>query len=129
ALPADADGGQPLTGTGRVTLLRTGGDAGFGAYTLLYTTRPVPGGGAEAIVAAARPEDTDPVWELHRPQRYGPQTSEKRPLMRWAAALETDRRKVREPGRLRPAPRPEPDPHRPQRPQHPRARSDFAEVP
>ncbi|MDH2394108.1 hypothetical protein QCN29_36330, partial [Streptomyces sp. HNM0663] len=95
ALPADADGGQPLTGTGRVTLLRTGGDAGFGAYTLLYTTRPVPGGGAEAIVAA-RPEDTDPVWELHRLQRYGPQASEKRPLMRWAAALETDRRKVRE---------------------------------
>lgn len=93
ALPADADGGQPLTGTGRVTLLRTGGGAGFGAYALLYTTRPVPGGGAEAIVAAARPEDTDPVWELYRPQRYGPQASEKRPLMCWAAALETDRRK------------------------------------
>ncbi|MEU0375346.1 hypothetical protein ABZ070_35450 [Streptomyces sp. NPDC006283] len=35
ALPADADGGQPLTGTGRVTLLGTGGGAGFGAYAFL----------------------------------------------------------------------------------------------
>lgn len=93
ALPVDADGGEPLTGTGRVTLLRTGGGASFGAYALLYTTRPVAGGGVEAIVVAARPEDTDPVWELHRPQRYGPQASEMRPLMRWAAALEAERRK------------------------------------
>ncbi|GGT54393.1 hypothetical protein GCM10010271_67830 [Streptomyces kurssanovii] len=49
ALPADTNGGQPLIGTGRVTLLRTGGGAGFGTYALLYTTRPVPGGGVEAI--------------------------------------------------------------------------------
>ncbi|MEU7039264.1 histone-like nucleoid-structuring protein Lsr2 [Streptomyces sp. NPDC046237] len=40
---------------GAVTLLRTGGGAGFGAYALLCTTRPGPGGGVEAIVAAARP--------------------------------------------------------------------------
>lgn len=88
ALPAGADGGQPLTGTGRVTLSRTGGGAGFGAYALLYTTRLVSGGGVEAIIAAARPEDTDPAWGLQHPRPYGPQASEKRPLMRWAAALD-----------------------------------------
>ncbi|WP_329583657.1 hypothetical protein [Streptomyces sp. NBC_01361] len=93
AFPARGDGGRPLTGTGRVTLLRTGGGAGFGAYALLYTTHPIPGGGVEAIVAATRPEDTNPAWGLHHPQRYGPQTSETRPLMRWAAALEADQRK------------------------------------
>jgi hypothetical protein len=72
ALPTDADGGQPLTGTGRVTLLRTGGGASFGAYALLYTTRLAPDGGVEAVLAATRPEDTDPVWGLNRPQRHEP---------------------------------------------------------
>ncbi|MEU4496940.1 hypothetical protein AB0F96_26730 [Streptomyces sp. NPDC023998] len=71
ALPAGAKGGQPLAGTGRVTLSRTGGGAGFGAYALLYTTRLVPGGGVEAVIAAARPEDTDPAWGLHTPDRTG----------------------------------------------------------
>ncbi|MET9427944.1 MULTISPECIES: hypothetical protein [unclassified Streptomyces] len=33
AFPANADGGQPLTGTGRLTLLRTAGGAAFGALT------------------------------------------------------------------------------------------------
>lgn len=42
----------------------------------------------EAIIAAARPEDTDPAWRLQHPWPYGPQASERRPLMRWAAALE-----------------------------------------
>ncbi|MBT2393385.1 hypothetical protein J7E87_29190 [Streptomyces sp. ISL-1] len=87
ALLADAEGGQPLAGTGRVTLSRTGG-GGFGAYALLYTTRLVPGGGVEAIIAAARPEDTDPAWGLQHPWPCGPQASETRPLMRWAAALD-----------------------------------------
>jgi hypothetical protein len=75
-----------IAGTGRVTLSRTGGGADYGAYALLYTTRPVDGG-VEAIVAAARPEDTDPAWNLAEAHRYGPQASETRPLMAWAAAL------------------------------------------
>ncbi|MGI5401367.1 hypothetical protein ACQEVG_18350 [Streptomyces sp. CA-135486] len=81
-------GGPVLGGAGRVTLSRTGGGAGFGTYALLYTTRLVPGGGVEAIIAASRPEDTDPAWALQHPRPYGPQASEKRPLMRWAAALD-----------------------------------------
>ncbi|MFD7445830.1 hypothetical protein [Streptomyces sp. NPDC059909] len=93
ALSVVPDGGQSLAGTGRVTLLRTGGGAAFGAYALLYTTRPTTDGGVEAIVAATRPEDTDPAWQLHRPQRHGPQAGESRPLTRWAAALEPDKRK------------------------------------
>lgn len=75
-----------IAGTGRVTLSRTGGGADFGAYALLYTTRPVDGG-VEAIIAATRPEDTDPAWNLVEPAPYGPQFSEPRPLMAWAAAL------------------------------------------
>jgi hypothetical protein len=93
ALPADAPAGELLAGTGRVTLLRTGGGAGFGAYALLYTTRSVPGGGVEAIIAATCPEDMDPRWGLNRPQRYGPLASEERSLMRWAAALDYEKRK------------------------------------
>ncbi|MBL1086815.1 hypothetical protein JK359_33460 [Streptomyces actinomycinicus] len=77
---------ERVTGTGRVTLSRTGGGADFGAYALLYTTRPVDGE-VEAIIAATRPEDTDPAWNLAEPHRYGPRTSETRPLMAWAAAL------------------------------------------
>ncbi|MFD7709495.1 hypothetical protein [Streptomyces sp. NPDC059786] len=77
---------DPIAGTGRVTLSRTGGGAGFGAYALLYTTRPVDGG-IEAIVAATRPEDTDPAWRLAEPRRYGPRDGETRSLMAWASAL------------------------------------------
>jgi hypothetical protein len=85
-LPLGCRCSELVTGTGRVTLTRTGGGAGFRAYALMYTTRPVDGG-VEAIVAATRPEDTDPAWELAEPHRYGPQGSETRPLMAWAAAL------------------------------------------
>lgn len=75
-----------IAGTGRVTLSRTGGGADFGAYALLYATRPVDVG-VEAIVAATRPEDTDPAFNLTEPAPYGPQFSETRPLLAWAAAL------------------------------------------
>ncbi|MFI6658085.1 hypothetical protein ACIBL8_21480 [Streptomyces sp. NPDC050523] len=75
-----------IAGTGRVTLSRTGGGADYGAYALLYTTRSV-GGGVEAIVAATRPEDIDPAFNLTEPAPYGQQFSETRPLMAWAAAL------------------------------------------
>ncbi|MFV0131676.1 hypothetical protein ACLGI4_28975 [Streptomyces sp. HMX112] len=71
ASPADAEGGQPLTGTEQGDLPRT---AGFGAYAPL-TLRPVPGRGAEAIVTAACPEETAEtakVAQLHRTERYGP---------------------------------------------------------
>lgn len=79
-----------VTGTGRATLSRTGGGAGYGAYALLYTTRPI-NGYVEAIIAATRPEDTNPTWNLATPRRYGPQTSETRPLLSWAAALNDPR--------------------------------------
>jgi hypothetical protein len=77
---------EPIAGTGRDTLSRTGGGADYGAYALLYTIRSVDGG-VEAIVAATRPEDTDPAWNLTEPAPNGPQFSETRPLMAWAAAL------------------------------------------
>ncbi|MFJ2007935.1 hypothetical protein [Streptomyces chartreusis] len=83
---------EPITGTGRVTLSRTGGGADYGAYALMYATRPVDRG-VEGIVAATRPEDTDPAWHLAEPHPYGPQTSEPRPLMAWAAALNPPRTK------------------------------------
>ncbi|MFE2693634.1 hypothetical protein [Streptomyces mirabilis] len=95
ALRLVSSGGELLAGTGRVTLSRTGGGAGFGAYALLYTTRTLPGGGVEAVIAATRPEDTDPAWHLADPQPHGPQTSETRPLLKWAAAL--NERKKNEP--------------------------------
>ncbi|MFF7764264.1 hypothetical protein [Streptomyces griseorubiginosus] len=77
---------EPIAGTGRVTLSRTGGGADYGAYALLYATRATAGG-VEAIVAATRPEDTAPAWNLTQPAPYGPRFSEARPLMAWAAAL------------------------------------------
>jgi hypothetical protein len=62
ALPAEVSAGELVAGTGRVTLFRTGSGSGFGAYAMLYTTRSVPGGGVEAIIAATLPEDTDLLW-------------------------------------------------------------------
>ncbi|GAA2350508.1 hypothetical protein [Streptomyces violaceusniger] len=80
-------GREPLTGTGRVTLTRTGGAApDWGAYVLLYTTRLVDRQ-LEAVIAAARPADTDPGWGLHLPRPFGPQHDETRPLRSWAAAV------------------------------------------
>ncbi|NGN63139.1 hypothetical protein G5C51_04355, partial [Streptomyces sp. A7024] len=62
---------QLLEGAGRVTLERIGGGAGpdWGAYALLYTTRPLPGG-LEAVIAAAPPEQLNPAWGLDRPRPY-----------------------------------------------------------
>ncbi|MFC7261519.1 hypothetical protein [Streptomyces lutosisoli] len=79
---------------GALRLVSSGG-AGFGAYAVPYTTRPLSGGGVEAVIAATRPEDTDPAWQLAEPQPHGPQTSETRPLLKWAAAL--NERKKNEP--------------------------------
>ncbi|MBP5866108.1 hypothetical protein [Streptomyces caniscabiei] len=80
-------GRERLTGEGRVTLTRTGGAApGWGAYVLLYTTRQVDRR-REAIIAAARPTDTDPAWGLHEPRPHGPQGNETRPLRAWATAV------------------------------------------
>ncbi|MGW4784940.1 hypothetical protein [Streptomyces sp. NPDC004230] len=93
-LPLGYRHAEQLTGTGRVTLSRTGGGGGFGAYALMYATRPVAGG-VEAIIAATRPEDTDPAWALEQPTRDGPQASESRPLMAWAAALNEAKAKDR----------------------------------
>ncbi|MFI9588256.1 hypothetical protein ACIHCQ_42225 [Streptomyces sp. NPDC052236] len=87
ALPPRRHAGRELlTGTGRVTLARTGGAApGWGAYALLYTTRLLDGR-LEAVIAATRPADTDPAWDLHHPRPYGPKHDETRPLRNWAAA-------------------------------------------
>lgn len=82
---------EPLVGTGRATITRTGGGAGsgWGAYILLYTTQPLPGGGLAAIIATTAPDhpDLDPAWGLHRPAtRYADPGTATRPLWDYAAA-------------------------------------------
>lgn len=82
---------EPLTGSGRVTLARTGGGAapGWGAYILLYTTQPMPGGGRAAIIATTAPDhpDLNPAWGLHRPAtRHSEPGTATRPLWEYAAA-------------------------------------------
>ncbi|MGW3563578.1 hypothetical protein ACWDSL_06695 [Streptomyces sp. NPDC000941] len=82
---------EPLTGSGRVTLARTGGGAtlGWGAYILLYTTQPLPGGGRAAIIATTAPDhpDLNPEWGLHQPAtRYSEPGTATRPLWEYAAA-------------------------------------------
>jgi hypothetical protein len=87
-----------LSGTGRVTLARTGGGAGpdWGAYAPLYTTRLLDGR-LEAIVAAAPPQDTDPAWGLHHPRPYGPTGSATRSLWAYATAANTAQAKSENP--------------------------------
>jgi hypothetical protein len=75
-------------GAGQVTLVRHGGGAGpdWGAYALLVTTVQLADGGTEAVIAAAPPEQVDPVYGLHLPRPYGPTGSARRPLWEYAAA-------------------------------------------
>jgi hypothetical protein len=75
-------------GAGQVTLVRHGGGAGpdWGAYVLLLTTVPLPGGGTEAVIAAAPPDQVDPAYGLHLPRPYGPTGSARWPLWEYAAA-------------------------------------------
>jgi hypothetical protein len=75
-------------GAGQVTLVRHGGGAGpdWGAYALLVTTVQLADGGTEAVIAAAPPEQVDPVYGLHLPTRYGPAGSARWPLWEYAAA-------------------------------------------
>lgn len=88
AAPSRPDPGRGrLTGTGRVTLTRTGGVApGWRAYVLLYTTLTTDAGQLHAVIAATRPADTDPGWGLQTPRPYGPEGEEDRRLGQWAAA-------------------------------------------
>ncbi|MFI9365975.1 hypothetical protein ACIG5E_33730 [Kitasatospora sp. NPDC053057] len=76
-------------GAGRVTLSRVGGGAGpdWGAYALLYTTRPV-GGRTEAVIGYCAPDDPllDRAWGLHQQRPYGPAGTARRPLGDFAAA-------------------------------------------
>ncbi|MEV6133184.1 hypothetical protein AB0M05_41400 [Streptomyces violaceusniger] len=85
---------DPILGTGRVTLARTGGGAGpgWGAYILLYTSQPQPDGGRAAIIATTAPDhpDLNPAWGLHRPAtRYADPDTATRPLWDYAAAANT----------------------------------------
>ncbi|MEY9961349.1 hypothetical protein [Streptacidiphilus sp. MAP5-52] len=75
-------------GAGPVTLARHGGGAGpdWGAYVLLVTVVQLSGGGTEAVIAAAPPDQVDPAFGLHLPRPYGPTGCARRPLWEYAAA-------------------------------------------
>ncbi|MEE1783076.1 hypothetical protein PUR71_09120 [Streptomyces sp. SP17BM10] len=89
-------------GAGRVTLLRTGGGAGpdWGAYALLYTTRPADGGLTEAVIGYCAPDADllDPAWGLHEQRPYGPAGTARRPLGEYAAAANPPRGRGESPG-------------------------------
>lgn len=53
---------------------------------LLVTTVRLPGGGVEAVIASAPPEEVDPGFGLHLPRPYGPTGSARKPLWEYAAA-------------------------------------------
>ncbi|MGW4806423.1 hypothetical protein [Kitasatospora sp. NPDC004272] len=89
-------------GAGRVTLLRTGGGAGpgWGAYALLYATRPADGGLTEAVIGYCAP-DADllhPAWGLHEQRPHGPAGTARRPLGEYAAAANPPRGRGEPPG-------------------------------
>ncbi|MGK4586204.1 hypothetical protein [Kitasatospora sp. HPMI-4] len=90
-----------LTGAGQVTLSRTGGGAGpdWGAYALLYTSRPLPGGGSEAVIGYCPPDADllDPAWDLHQQRPYGPAGTATRPLGDYASASTPARTKSESP--------------------------------
>ncbi|MGE7436997.1 hypothetical protein [Kitasatospora sp. NPDC001175] len=90
-----------LVGAGRVTLSHAGGGAGpdWGAYALLYTTRPVDGR-TEAVIGYCAPDDPllDPAWGLHQQRPYGPAGIARRPLGDYAAASNPARGRSESPG-------------------------------
>ncbi|MGW2543810.1 hypothetical protein ACWC5I_23760 [Kitasatospora sp. NPDC001574] len=92
ARPANTPGA--VSGAGRVTLSRAGGGAGpdWGAYALLFATRPVDED-TEAVIGYCAPDDPllDPAWELYQEQPYGPAGTARRPLGDYAAAANVPR--------------------------------------